>query len=253
MNWQTDAERIKADFDRDGCVAIRGFLSLEEVQDVLANVERYLREVSPTLPPEEHFYEIKGRPETLKYIKSMSAHDEYFRDLANSEKFIKLAELLLEDDIVCQDMSMFNKPPRVGEETPAHQDGFYFMLEPNEALTVWLALDVVDEENGCVRYVKGSHRRGMRDHRRTNTLGFSQGMSDYSPEDAAQEIALHAQPGDALIHHSMTIHRAEPNRSDRPRRALGFVYYAARAKQDKAAIDEYQKTLYRDLAEAEKI
>ena len=28
------------------------------------------------------------------------------------------------------------------------------MLEPNEAVTLWIALDDIDEENGCMRYVK---------------------------------------------------------------------------------------------------
>ena len=79
---------------------------------------------------------------------------------------------------------------------------------------MWLALDVVDEENGCVRYVRGSHRRGMRPHGRTGVLGFSQGITDYGqPEDLADEIAFPAQPGDLLVHHALTIHRADGNRS----------------------------------------
>lgn len=50
------------------------------------------------------------------------------------------------------------KPPRIGKGTPPHQDGYYFMLEPNEAVTMWMALEDVNEENGCVRYVKESHK-----------------------------------------------------------------------------------------------
>ena len=30
-----------------------------------------------------------------------------------------------------------------------------------DVLTIWLALDPVDEQNGCLRYVAGSHRRGI--------------------------------------------------------------------------------------------
>ena len=64
---------------------------------------------------------------------------------------------------------------------------------------------------------------------------------------------MFAQPGDILVHHCMTIHRADPNRSNRTRRAIGIVYNSARAKENKKAIEEYQKALTKDLAEAGKI
>ena len=40
---------------------------------------------------------------------------------------------------------------------------------------MWLALDEVDETNGCLCYVPGSHRQGLREHARTRTLGFLRG------------------------------------------------------------------------------
>ncbi len=57
----------------------------------------------------------------------------------------------------------FNKPPHDGLPTPTHQDGYYIKLEPPEAVTMRLALEATDEENGCMRYscmryIRGSHR-----------------------------------------------------------------------------------------------
>ena len=152
-------------------------------------------------------------------------------------------------------MQYFNKPPRIGKPTPPHQDGYYFMLEPCEAATMWLALDEVDEENGCVRYVRGSNHLGMRPHGRTQTLGFSQGVIDYGrDEDLANEIAFPASPGDLLVHQAMTIHRADGNTSDtRTRRALGFIYYSERAREDRAAHAAYQKRLAEEMKQAGKI
>lgn len=75
-------------------------------------------------------------------------------------RFEKLASILLHDEVIGKNIQYFNKPPKIGKPTPAHQDGYYFMLEPNEAVTMWMALEPVDEENGCVRYVKGSHKKG---------------------------------------------------------------------------------------------
>ena len=48
------------------------------------------------------------------------------------------------------------------------------MLKKHNAVTCWLALEKVDEENGCIHYVKGSHKFEYRPHGRSNVLGFSQ-------------------------------------------------------------------------------
>ena len=113
---------------------------------------------------------------------------------------------------------------------------------------MWLALDPVDESNGCMRYLPGSHRR-LRPHARTEVLGFSQGITDYCDADRAVEVPMVAEPGDLLVHHSLTIHRANGNRSDRHRRSLGLIYYAARARQDQQRLATYQRGAFQGVAE----
>jgi phytanoyl-CoA hydroxylase len=125
------------------------------------------------------------------------------------------------------------------------------MLKPNDAVTMWLALDEVTEENGCVRYVSGSHLRGLRTHERTKTLGFSQGIPDYGIEDRKNEVAIPARPGDLLVHHSLLIHRAEANKSNRKRRALGLIYYSSNAKEDAGRVRDYKRALELEIAKQE--
>ena len=157
----------------------------------------------------------------------------------------KLARDLLGDEPVARNMQYFNKPPRVGQPTPPHQDGHYFMLEPCEAVTMWVALEHVDEENGCVRYFKGSHNAGLLRHKPSGTLGFSQTVADFDDlRDRFEEVVLTAAPGTLLAHHALMVHRADGNRSQsRSREALGFVYYAARAREDKEKHAAYQRDL----------
>jgi ectoine hydroxylase-related dioxygenase (phytanoyl-CoA dioxygenase family) len=118
------------------------------------------------------------------------------------------------------------------------------MLEPNEALTMWLALDSVDEENGCIRYLPGAHRREMRPHQRTEVLGFSQGIVDYGDADFEAEVAICAEPGDLIVHHCMIVHRADANLSARNRAALGLVYFARRARVNEERAEAYRKKLW---------
>lgn len=245
---------IKADFDRDGFVALQGFFSADETDAIRREVERYIRDVGQGLEPGEMMYEDKHRPETLKQMARIAQHDAHFRALLDEGKTTQLAETLLGTAVVGRELEWFNKVPRESQETPPHQDGYYFMLEPPEALTMWLALDAVDEQNGCLRYVRGSHRQGLRPHVRSDILGFSQGIPDYGPADVASEVAVSAQPGDVLVHHCLTVHSAHANKSpDRHRRSLGMIYYAARAKADAVRLRAYQQRLVADWKQSQKI
>jgi phytanoyl-CoA hydroxylase len=232
---------LRAAFENDGFVAVPGFLADAPLAECLANLDRYIADRLPSLPREHAFYENRGDPASLKQLQQMHRHDAWFRDLIHGAP-MRLAETLLGTPVTAQNLQYFNKPPRIGNPTPPHQDGYYFKLEPPEALTMWLALEPVDEETGCVRYVRGSHRNGMRTHGLTGTLGFSQGMTDFGRgDDLANEVAMPAGPGDLLAHHAMTIHRADGNRSaTRTRRALGFIYYSVEAHEDEEAKAAYQ-------------
>src|SRR5690606_24826976 len=115
------------------------------------------------------------------------------------------------------------KPPRVGSETPPHQDSYYWRIDPIDAgVTFWLPLDKVDEANGCVRYIPGSHRQGMRPHGESKQFGFSLGLLDFGDADRRDEVPVPVDAGDMIAHAGLTVHRADPNRSDRRRWAVGL-------------------------------
>ena len=96
---------------------------------------------------------------------------------------------------------------------------------------------------------------GFREHRRTDVLGFSQGIADFGTrDDQDNDVACPGTPGTFLMHHAKTIHYAGANRSpDRSRRALGFIYYAKSAKLDTDARDAYQAALNSQLRAAKRI
>ena len=248
-----DLARAVREFDTDGFTALRGYLPPAEVESIHERTRRYVDEVVPTLPKEEVFYEVKGDPKTLKMLSRIDQRDSFFKELFTSERLRGLARSLLKEDVVTNSMQWLNKPPGVGVESPPHQDGYYFRIEPNEAVTLWVALDSANVENGCLRYVPGSHKRGVLPHERSQTLGFSQTVAGYGDAERAAEVAIHANPGDVIAHHSLTIHRADTNPSTRPRRALTAVYFSVRARRDEAALSEYQHKLNQELAQAGKI
>lgn len=240
----------QADFAEQGFVLLPGFLNRMELDELELQLDNLLTHIVPTMPRDQVFYEDKSAPGSLKQLQQLGQHDAWFRRLWLQGRFPLVASKLLDAPVTPKNLQYFNKPPGVGQPTPPHQDGFYFKLAPCEAVTMWLALDHVNEANGCVRYVPRSHRQGLLPHHQSRTLGFSQTIAGYfESAGARQEVAITANPGDLLVHHALTIHRADGNRTtDQSRRALGFIYYSQNAREDQAAHEAYQRQLAANLA-----
>lgn len=229
---ESTRETLAANYARDGYAVIRGFFNADQTAAMVAEIERYVLEDLPHLPAEAAFYEDKSDPNTLFRLDSMDVHSKWAASMLTGDTIQPLASELFGEPAKAHAANLFGKAPRVGKETPAHQDGFYFMTKPCIAATFWLPLDPVDEENGCIRYVVGSHNDGLRPHGPSELFGFSLGLLDFDDNDRVREVAIAAQPGDLIVHGGLTVHRADPNPSDRRRWALGLVYWGQSAKVD---------------------
>lgn len=274
---------LLTDYRDNGYIRYKDFLSPTEVELVKKAVQEIIYSQLPILPPEHKFFENLNDPSTLKQIQSLASYHPTIQALALT-KCRDLALYILSENgtrpnvtVECVNQQYFNKPPQNSAPTPPHQDGAYFLLTPPEALTIWIALEYVDEENGCVRYIPGSHRnpeeeeekykkknndnennvpniRYYRNHGPSGILGFSRAITDYNDTDRSKEIIQIANPGDLIAHHALTIHRADGNRSmDRTRQAIGLIYYSSLAKEDTVAKQAYQEKLKQRLIEEKKI
>lgn len=229
----------KRQYDEHGFVIVRQLLAAAEFAELKANLDRYIREVVPSLADAHAFYQDRSKPETLKQMQHMGC-DAFFRDYVQHPKWKALAEALIGEPAAADEPEWFNKPPATHHVTPPHQDNYYFCLEPANVLTIWMALDTVDAENGCLRYVDGSHLRGYRKHAKSRILGFSQGIIDYTTDDFNREVAAVMQPGDVVAHHGMMIHRADANLSQiRHRRSFAMVFKGVSCRRDEAAFARY--------------
>lgn len=126
------------------------------------------------------------------------------------------AELVFEHAIL--------KPAKSGGETPWHQDEAFFPKYTNyQSLTIWMPLQAVNIANGCLDFIPGSHLGPLLPHHRLNHDPRIHGL-EAEGVDASQRVTCPVPAGGATIHHQRTLHHADPNRSDEPRRAyaLGF-------------------------------
>ena len=81
----------------------------------------------------------------------------------------------------------------------------------------WVALDDADAENGCMRYIDGSHRGGMLPHDPVPDIHHT-----FVPPaellDLGKEALGKVRKGGVAVHHAMTLHTSHRNDSDRWRR-----------------------------------
>lgn len=113
---------------------------------------------------------------------------------------------------------LFMKPPEHGSPKAYHQDNAYFLMHPDHhVITAWIALDDVDEENGCLRYIDGSHLGPILPCKavpgREHDLTPDDSLIDYSKESLAR-----VKKGGVVFHHSKALHMSGENRSKRWRR-----------------------------------
>ena len=242
-------EDLKKSYDQDGYNHIPALFSKADMEVINKEFNRYIKDCVPKMKDQEVYYVDKTNKDTLMQMQKLEEYDKFFYDLFYNSKIKDLAANALGEDVVPRAMEYFNKPPGKSNPTPPHQDGYYFNLDNDKAVTGWMALEDVDDENGCIHYVKGSHKQEYRPHGKSEILGFSQGVTDFgTEEDKKNTVKFEGKAGMFLMHDAKIIHFASPNKSSvRSRRAFGFVYHGVSAKQDIEKGKAYQKKLHDDL------
>ena len=233
----TDHNQIVRDYQRDGVVCIRRFLTSDQIAEIRDELDRYIREDLSSLPGDAKTLESDGT--TVRNLWRLDQYNDYFARLAGHKETLDLVSQLVggEAELCC--VETFNKPAKVGSGVPSHQDNAYFCLTPPDVLTLWVAIDPVTIENGAVHFIKGSHKAGMLPTKPSGVLGNSVGLVDPPSVPKTDQFCATLDPGDATIHHCQTIHESDPNGSDRSRLGLLFVY---RGKHTKT--DDHLKAIY---------
>ena len=229
MNVEVGLDQTVNDFDRDGVVRVRNLFTQNEIETVRHEIKRYERDILPNLPETEKVFESDEK--SVRNMWRLHQHDTYFDRLSKWPKLIDLAAKLVHGKPEVWSVQTFNKPAQLGSAVPYHQDNAYFCQSPPDIFTLWIAVDAATVKNGAVYYQIGTHEK-MLAHKPSGIVGNSSGLADPPPQDPSEEFCGTLKPGDALAHHSQTIHRSEPNTSDQSRLSLLMVYRGLHTETD---------------------
>lgn len=230
-----------ARYHQDGLVVPEYRLPEDKLQGLRAAVDKLIQD-HPDV-----------RPETLsgphnpwgQSARIMGNHD--FLEFCRFGEILDMVEQLIGPDIILWGSMLFCKPPKDGKAVPWHQDGQYWPIEPLATVTVRVAIDGSEPDNGCMRYIPGSHR--SHDLARHETApredyAIKQEIADLD-DSTARDVIL--EPGQVSLHDVYTVHGSNHNRSGRRRADYAIRYMPATSLYDRR--DDHPATLYaRELA-----
>ncbi|HUY31971.1 MAG TPA: phytanoyl-CoA dioxygenase family protein [Pirellulales bacterium] len=132
-----------------------------------------------------------------------------------------LASIYRDRPCLFKDKLIFKPPGARGYGL--HQDFIAWPDFPRSFVTVLVAIDATDAENGCTEVYSGQHHQGC--------LTVEDGEYHEVPAervDPTRSVMLDLMPGDVAIFSCFTPHRSAPNRASRWRRQLYLSYTAQR-------------------------
>jgi ectoine hydroxylase-related dioxygenase (phytanoyl-CoA dioxygenase family) len=229
-----------------------GYLVVERVftDDELAGVRRRTEEIiaDPSKAPKgvhigreadtvKDKTTLGGSADAVRNISFMVRFDPTFQAFARNPKLLNLTRELIGPRVKVFRDQMLLKPPG-GQDKPPHQDNSYFRVNPPGALvTAWVALDDATLENGCMRYVPGSHRYGI-----LEMEPDSQRPVHHVPKTAGltlrDEVTCPVPKGSVIFHHGLTLHRSTVNQTQTWRKALILHFATSDARSEIAKLNE---------------
>lgn len=221
---------FKQEYDATGYTLVRGLFGVDEVERLR---EHYMElRHRGSYQGDDSGVQSSSRDPLRRYPRMAQMHrwDELSLQWLIDDRIDKVMTTLLGTSPYAVQTMLYFKPP--GSRGQAlHQDNFYLKAEPGTCIAAWMALDHVDQENGCLEVVPGSHRWPILCTEKADTkVSFTDVTVPLPSPDAAVPILM--EPGDVLFFHGALVHGSAPNiTTDRFRRALIGHYIQGEAQQ----------------------
>ena len=223
-------------FQENGFLLGGRMLDDAAVDELRGEVERVIRDKDRPVPQPVLLHNFAKAPgQVVWQIVNIWMASPAFARLVRQPTIVEeIAQLSAAREVrLWHDQIQF-KPAATGGVNMWHQDWPYWpILDTPHQVTAWVALDDVDEDNGCMRMVPGSQRWG-------DTSEFLHTLTEFTalpPEYNQQRVTIVPCPvrnGHVHYHHSLTWHGSPANRSGRPRRAIALHYMTEQTRYQAA-------------------
>lgn len=212
---------------KDGHVLVRKVASPDEIREHGPAIGAAVRRLSA----ERRSLEDRSTyDKAFLQVTNLWQRDEAVKRFVFERKFAQIAADLLgvEKVRLYHDQALFKESG--GGHTPWHQDKFYWPLDTDKMITMWMPLVDVSDEMGLVRFASGSHLRGGVDNVEISDESEEVFSRFVSENHFAIQSPKSMSAGDATFHLGWTIHSAGPNKSETMREVMTIIYFADGAR-----------------------
>ena len=228
-----------ARFHQDGFIVLRGFLDVNRCDDILrvaqihldAKIEPIETEIGYDSRDKEYRtavtdYSSYIREEhvTVRRLRQVYNRDTLFKAWMENKKIRPILQQVLDDKVVittAHHNSIMTKMPYYSSETRWHQDRRYWRYSDDNLVSVWLALDNETSENGVLEFIPGSHVMDLSAEQFDEKEYFCERLA-LNKEILSREISTDLAKGDVVIFHSLLLHKANKNTTNKAK--ISFVY-----------------------------
>ncbi len=186
--------------------------------------------------------------ETSKDIREWHENSTYLHEMVMNPKIHDLVEGILGPDFYCWASSFFIKEPHTNSTVGWHQDAYYWPMKPHHTVTVWLAFDDVDAENGAMKVIPGTHLHGILQHKRSvetsSILTLELETGTFSEAEAVQ---FKLKAGEVSLHDDRIVHSSPANPSPRRRTGLTFRYSGTDVVNDLSVNPNFREYMCRGV------
>nr|XP_023012612.1 phytanoyl-CoA dioxygenase, peroxisomal-like [Leptinotarsa decemlineata] len=160
-------------------------------------------------------------------------YDEVLGKYATCNEIVDVLEQIIGPNITGIHSMLINKPPNSYPDIsrhPLHQDLYYFPYRPaNKVVSAWTAMERVDERNGCLYVVPGSHMGPL--HKHEYPEGSKHKLYHGVPEmNNCPKLHVVMEKGDTIFFHSLLLHGSGPNFTKGFRKAITCHYADSNCK-----------------------
>lgn len=232
------------EYESKGFIILKNFLSKNEVINCSKSLEDYAKRFKSKNNRNINF----TKNNTVNSIHDL---DKWIwtKNLRNKFKKKYFLDNIIGSKVKNFGSEYFAKPPKYGLESPPHQDNFYWCVNNDKGITVWISLDKANKRNGGVYYFEGSHKLGLLNHKPSFAPGSSQTVKSFKKLKNCKKTIPKLNPGDCIIHNSLVVHGSKKNNSNISRRGITirFIPHGSKILNNKR--NNYEKSLKKQIVE----
>lgn len=162
----------------------------------------------------------------LLQISNLWTLDEASKRFTFAKRFAKVAADLMGVDAVriYHDQALFKEAG--ARRTPWHQDQFFWPLDSDKMITMWMPMVDVPAEVGTMSFVSGSQKFGYLGDFPISDESEATFEAMIKGRDLVVETHGAATAGDATFHSGWSLHMAPANPSGNIREVMTVIYFA---------------------------